>query len=79
MDIKVLEVGCSKCKVLLQRTIDAAKQLGLEESIEAISDMEQIMKYRILNLPALVINGDVKSAGKVPKTEQIVRWMEENK
>jgi len=75
MEIKVLEVGCSKCKVLLQRTLDVAKQLGIEENVESISDISEISKFGVMNLPALVINGEVKSAGKVPKSEQIIEWL----
>ncbi len=75
MEIKVLEVGCSKCKILLQRTLDAVKELGMEDKVESISDISEIAKFGVMSLPALVINGEVKSAGKVPKIEKIIEWL----
>ncbi len=77
MEIKVLEAGCNKCKILLQRTTDAAKQLGLENSIEVISDITEIAKYGVISLPALVVNGKVISTGKIPKVEQIIQRLQD--
>ncbi|MBN2543149.1 thioredoxin family protein [bacterium] len=77
MEIKVLGVGCVKCNSLEQRTNEAAKQLSLENVVEKVSDINEITDLGILSVPALVINGKIKSVGKVPSVEQIVEWIKE--
>ncbi len=69
--IEVLGPGCSNCKVLYERTLQAAQELGLEFRLEKITDLNVIKGYRIMATPALVVDGRVEIAGRVPSVEQI--------
>ena len=71
MEIKVLGPGCSKCKHLEQRTIEAVKELGIEARIEKIDHIVQIMKYGVMSTPALVINEKVVMSGSLPSVSEI--------
>jgi len=65
MKVQVLGTGCSKCKQLTANVQEAARQGGLAVEIEKVEDLREIMKYRVMSTPALVIEGTVKSIGKV--------------
>ncbi|MBI4290441.1 MAG: TM0996/MTH895 family glutaredoxin-like protein [Betaproteobacteria bacterium] len=75
MDIKILGTGCPKCQRLEQLTREVAVDLGVDAQFEHVRDMGQIMKYPILSTPALVIEGEVKVAGRMPSKEEIARWL----
>jgi len=69
--IQVLGPGCAKCKVLFDHTEQAAKELGLAYEIEKVTDISAIMGYGVMTTPALVVDGEVKLAGRVPSAEQL--------
>ena len=69
--IEVLGPGCQKCKVLFEHAEQAAKELGLEFEIKKVTDISAIMGYGVLSTPALVVNSELKLAGRVPSAEQI--------
>ena len=69
--IEVLGPGCRKCKALYERTRQAVQELGLTCEVEKITDLNVIVGYRIMSTPALVVDGQVKVAGRVPTVEQI--------
>ena len=69
--IQVLGTGCAKCKALTEHAEKAAKELGLKYTIEKVTDLKEIMKFGIMITPALVVDGKVKVAGKVPSLEEI--------
>ena len=69
--IQVLGPGCAKCKVLFDHAEQAAKELGLEYEIEKVTDISTIMGYGVMTTPALVVNGEIKLAGRVPSAEQL--------
>ncbi|WP_419743507.1 thioredoxin family protein [Paraclostridium dentum] len=71
MDIKILGSGCSSCNDLLKRTEKAVEELGLEASFEKVTDIVQIMSFGVMKTPALVVNGKVKTSGRVPSVEDI--------
>lgn len=71
MDIKILGTGCAKCKNLEEATKTAADELGIQYSIEKVTDIEKIMEYSVMSTPALVINGQVKVAGRVPSVADL--------
>lgn len=62
--VKILGTGCPKCKILEANVIQALKELGEEMVCEKITDMEQIMKYNILGMPALVVDEKVLFSGR---------------
>lgn len=74
--IQVLGPGCPKCEELAKRADEAAKSLGLEYELEKVKDLNQMMAMGIFMTPALVVDGQVKSVGKVPSIEEVKRLLE---
>lgn len=70
-NIKVLGSGCKNCHTLLKNTQAAVKTMGLTTAVEYITDMEKIMEYGAMSMPALVVNDQVVSVGRVLKPEDI--------
>lgn len=70
-DIKVLGPGCAKCQELFNTTQEAIKDIGLECTIEKITDIMEIMNYGVMMTPALVVDGEVKVTGKVPSIDEL--------
>lgn len=73
--IEVLGPGCAKCKTLAETADQAARSLGLDYELEKVADLQRIMGYGVLMTPALVVNGQVKVAGKVPSLDQIKKML----
>ncbi len=71
MIIKILGTGCSKCHSLEKETINALAELNVAADVQKITKMDEIMQHDVMITPALVINDQVKSAGKVLKLEEI--------
>jgi small redox-active disulfide protein 2 len=64
--LQILGMGCQKCKALAERTEQAARELGLEYRVEKVTDFERIARFRIMSTPALVVDGALQFAGRVP-------------
>jgi len=77
MQVKILGIGCPKCKRLEELAREAARETEVEASFVKVTDVPGIMAYPILGTPALVINEQVKSAGRIPQKAEIVAWMKE--
>ena len=73
--IQILGTGCPKCKTLTQHTEEAVKELGVDATIEKVEKIPDIMKFGIMTTPGLVIDGVVKSAGKLLSVEDIKRLL----
>ena len=72
MEIKVLGTGCcSKCAILTRNAEDAVKSMGINASVEEITDIEKIISYGIMRTPALVVDEKVISVGKVLTVDEI--------
>lgn len=69
--IKVLGSGCKSCHALLEAAQEAVHSMGLTIEVEYITDMEKIMQYGVMSMPALVVNEQVASMGKVLKTKEV--------
>ena len=69
--IQVLGTGCPKCKTLMANAEAAVRALGVEATVEKVEKIADIMKFGVMMTPALVVDGQVKSAGKVLSTEEI--------
>ena len=69
--IEVLGTGCAKCTKLEENARKAADELGVEYEILKVKDVNDIMNYGVMITPALVVNGVVKVAGKVPSVEEV--------
>jgi len=75
MKIQVLGTGCMKCNKLHAEVEKAVAQTGVSAQIEKVERIDEIMKFGVALTPALVIDGEVKSAGNVPGLAQIVAWI----
>jgi len=75
MVIKILGSGCSKCKQLEAMAQKAVAESGVNASIEKVTDMDDIMNYGVMMTPALVIDEQVKSVGKVLTAEEIKKML----
>jgi hypothetical protein len=75
--VKVLGMGCVQCDRLEQEVISAMAQTGLAGDVEHVRDPKRIGEYGVMGSPALIINGQVKSVGKVPPRMRIVEWLRE--
>jgi small redox-active disulfide protein 2 len=71
MLIQVLGTGCAKCKNLYDIAQKAVQEAGVDALVEKVQDIEQIMAFNILMPPGLVINGEVKVAGRLPSVEEV--------
>jgi small redox-active disulfide protein 2 len=71
----ILGTGCSKCGKLYEVTEQAAKELGVPYEINKVTDLKQIMALRVMTTPALVVDGTVKVAGRVPPVEEIKKML----
>jgi len=71
MKIQILGTGCPKCKQLEANAREAVASKGVEAEIEKVSDIDQIMEMGVMMTPALVIDGEVRSVGKVLTVDQI--------
>ena len=69
--LQILGTGCPKCKKLAENAEAAARTLGIEYELGKVTDINQIMKFGVMMTPALVVDGEVKVAGKVPGVEEI--------
>ena len=76
MKIEILGMGCVNCNRLYQNVLEAVKQSGKEAEVTKVEDIKKIMSYGVMSTPALVIDGVVKVAGKVPKVEEIKGWIQ---
>ena len=71
MEIRILGTGCPKCHKLEEETRAAAAEMGLDCTIEKVTDLKDIMAFGVMLTPALVVDGEIKVAGKVPGREDI--------
>ncbi|ACG75218.1 redox-active disulfide protein 2 [Anaeromyxobacter sp. K] len=65
MKILVLGTGCAKCKELTANAQKAVQELGVDATVEKVEDLREIMKFSVLSTPALVVDGTVRSTGRV--------------
>jgi len=72
MKIEILGTGCSKCKALEANAKEAIAQIGGFHSVEKVEDLVEIMNYGVVSTPGLVVDGEVKSTGKLLTVEQLV-------
>lgn len=75
MLIKILGTGCAKCNRLEQLTREAVAELGIEATFEHVREMDKIMAYPVMTTPALVVDEDLKVAGRMPNREEIIGWL----
>lgn len=75
MKIEILGTGCTKCKALEEATKQAVAKIGGFHEVVKVEDMIEIMNYGVMSTPALVVDGVVKSSGKLLSVDEIVQLM----
>jgi small redox-active disulfide protein 2 len=75
MKIKVLGTGCAKCKKLYAEAEKAVSASGVSAELEKVEKLDDIMKYGVMMTPALVIDEEVKSSGRIPQSAEIGTWI----
>jgi small redox-active disulfide protein 2 len=73
--IQILGTGCPKCRALAQSAETAAKEMGIEYTIEKVTDVNEMMKFGIMLTPALAIDGQIKIVGKVASPNEIKKML----
>ena len=76
MKIEILGTGCSKCKTLEEVTKQAVAKIGGFHKIEKVEDIVEIMNYGVMSTPALVVDGIVKSSGKVLSVDEVIKLIQ---
>ncbi len=71
MKIEILGVGCPKCKLLTVSAEAAVKELNIQAEIVKVTDIDKITDYGVMVTPALVVDGNVVSAGKVLNKDEV--------
>jgi small redox-active disulfide protein 2 len=77
MDIKVLGPGCPKCQQTEKIVKEAVAEAGADAQVEKVTNALEIAGYGVFGTPAVVVDGDVKSVGKIPKKQDVVGWINE--
>ena len=76
MEIKVLGPGCAKCEETEKIVKQAVSETGVDARIIKVADVMEIAKHGVFVTPAVVVDGEVKSVGKVPSEEEVKAWIE---
>ena len=75
MKIEILGMGCPKCKTLYENTLIALKNAKREAEVVKVEDLAKITEYAVMTTPALVVDGEVKFAGKVLSSDEIQKFI----
>ena len=75
LEVKVLGQGCTQCDKLEQELMHVMVEFELIADIEHVRDIKEIGKYGVMGMPALIINGKVKSVGRVPPKNKLIEWL----
>lgn len=76
MDIKVLGPRCPKCRQTEKIVKEALMESGINASVQKITDTMEIAGYGVFGTPAVIVDGEVKSVGKIPNNEDIKNWIQ---
>jgi small redox-active disulfide protein 2 len=77
LEIKVLGPGCVQCDRLEQEFMQVMAETGIMADVEHVRDNKEIGRYGVMGTPALIINGRIKSVGKVPPRNKLKEWLKE--
>jgi small redox-active disulfide protein 2 len=75
MDIKVLGPGCPKCQQTEKIVKEVVQEVGVTATVEKVTDIMEIAGYSVFGTPAVVVDGEVKCVGKIPKPEEVKSWI----
>lgn len=75
MKVQVLGTGCAKCQKLYTEAEKAIAEAGVEADLSKVERIDEIASFGVAMTPGLVIDGEVKSVGKIPKASKIAEWL----
>ena len=75
MKIEILGTGCSKCAKLYEIAKSAVEESGIQAELIKVEKISDILSYNVMILPAIVIDGEVKVAGRIPSKDEIKKWI----
>ena len=75
MEIKILGPGCARCEKTAKVVKEVVAETGADARVEKITDMMQIAAHGVVSTPAVLVDGVVKSAGKIPKKDEVAGWL----
>jgi small redox-active disulfide protein 2 len=75
MDIKVLGPGCPKCQQTEKIVKEALAESGVSATVEKVTNTLKIAEYGVFGTPSVVVDGEVKSVGKIPSKEDVKKWI----
>lgn len=77
MEIKVLGMGCQRCKQTAEIIKEVLKEKNIQAKVEKVEDINAIMSYGVMFTPAVIVNEKVKVSGRIPKKDEVSKWIEE--
>lgn len=77
MQIKVLGQGCARCNQLERDVINCLAEMDIAADVEKVEDIKKIMSYKVMGMPALIINDKIKASGRVPNKAELQKWIKE--
>ena len=75
MEIKILGTGCAKCHQVEKLVKETLAETGAKANVEHVTDVKKIASYGVFSTPSVVVDGKVRSVGKIPKKEDIKTWI----
>jgi len=75
MDIKILGPGCQKCRQTENIVKEAVAEAGIDANVEKVTDTMEISGYGVFGTSAVIVDGEVKSVGKIPKKQDVIGWI----
>jgi small redox-active disulfide protein 2 len=75
MDIKILGPGCQKCDQTEKLVKEVVAESGIDAQVAKVTNVLEIAGYGVFGTPAVVVNGEVKCVGKIPKKQDVVGWL----
>jgi small redox-active disulfide protein 2 len=79
MNIEIFGPGCYRCQEVEKVVKGALSELGIPADVEKVKDLGKIVDAGIIQTPGLRINGKIKSVGRIPKAEEVKKWITEEK
>ena len=77
MHIKIMGPGCPNCQKVADLVLSSVEETGVEAHLEKVTDFQEMALAGVLSTPAVVIDGIVKSVGKIPSKDEIISWLNE--
>ncbi len=77
MELKILGMGCANCRRVYANAKKAIEELGVDVKLEKVEDIDTIISFGVFMTPAVVIDGEVKSSGRIPSMEELKKWLQE--